>query len=208
MVSSYTQLLERRYKDKLDNDAIDFIHFAVDGANRMQTLINDLLDYSRITTKTPQLYEVNMTEILGYALANLQQNIQENKAVVTYDELPVLAVDESQMIRVFQNLIGNAIKYKKKTEPPKIHISCTKNKDLYEFAVSDNGIGIDKQFHEKIFIIFQRLHTKEEYSGTGIGLAVCKRIVERHGGKIWFDTNEYGGTTFYFTLKSVQQNKL
>jgi signal transduction histidine kinase len=201
MVSSYTQLLEKRYKDKLDQDANDFIQFAVDGANRMQKLINDLLDYSRITSRGKDFTNLNISQVLGQAISNLQQLIIENTALVTNEELPTLNVDESQLIRVFQNLIENAIKYKKKTELPKIHISCKKINEYYEFAVRDNGIGIDMQFHDRIFIIFQRLHSKEEYSGTGIGLSICKRIVERHGGKIWFVSKINEGTTFYFTLK-------
>lgn len=201
MISSYTQLLERRYKDKLDKDANDFIQFAVDGANRMQKLINDLLDYSRISSKGKEFTKVDLSQILGQTISNLHQLISENSAFVTNEDLPVLNVDESQIIRVFQNLIENAIKYKKKTELPKIHISCEMKNDFYEFAVRDNGIGIDMQFHDRIFIIFQRLHSKEEYSGTGIGLSICKRIIERHGGKIWFESKVNEGTTFYFTLK-------
>jgi PAS domain S-box-containing protein len=201
MVSSFTQLLERRYKDKLDADANEFIQFAVDGANRMQRLINDLLDYSRITSRGKDFNEVESSQLLGQAVSNLHQLITENTAMVTNEDLPVLKVDESQLVRVFQNLIENAIKYKKKTELPKVHISCKNQIEFYEFAVRDNGIGIDKQFHDRIFIIFQRLHAKEEYPGTGIGLAICKRIIERHGGKIWFDSKPNEGTTFFFTLK-------
>jgi PAS domain S-box-containing protein len=201
MVSSYTQLIERRYKDKLDQDANDFIQFAVDGANRMQKLINDLLDYSRISSKGKDYTKIDISQVLGQAISNLQQLIIDNTALITNEDLPVLIVDESQIIRVFQNLIENAIKFKNKTELPKIHISCKKQHEFYEFAVRDNGIGIEMQYHDKVFTIFQRLHSKEEYSGTGIGLSICKRIVERHGGKIWFESKENEGTTFYFTLK-------
>jgi PAS domain S-box-containing protein len=201
MVSSYTQLLERRYKDKLDQDANDFIKYAVDGANRMQKLINDLLDYSRISSKGKEFTKVDASLILGQAVSNLHQMITENTALVANEDLPVLNVDESQIVRVFQNLIENAIKYKKKNELPKIHISCKERNDFYEFSVKDNGIGMDMQFHDRVFTIFQRLHSKEEYSGTGIGLSICKRIVERHGGKIWFESKINEGTTFYFTLK-------
>ena len=201
MVSSFTQLLERRYKDKLDADANDFIHFAVDGANRMQKLINDLLDYSRITSRGKEFDSVDLTALLGQAVSNLHEQIMENGALITNGDLPALKVDESQMIRVFQNLIENAIKYKKKDELPKVHISCKEIKGFYEFAIKDNGIGIDMQFHDRVFIIFQRLHAKDEYRGTGIGLSICKRIIERHGGRIWFDSKVNEGTTFYFTLK-------
>lgn len=201
MIASYTQLLEKRYKDKLDADALDFIHYAVEGANRLQKLINDLLDYSRITSRGRELEKVDTSMILGYVISNLQQLIAENSAFITIDDLPLVQADESQLVRLFQNLIANAIKFKKKTESPKIHISCKKKNNLYEFSVSDNGIGIDMQYQEKIFTIFQRLHTIKDYPGTGIGLAICKRIVERHGGTIWFESKENEGSTFYFTLK-------
>lgn len=200
MVSSFTQMLERRYKDKIDADANDFIHYAVDGANRMQKLINDLLDFSRITTRGKDFTKVDLSQLLGQAISNLQQLISDNSALVSNDDLPEMNVDESQIIRVFQNLIENAIKYRKSTELPKVHISCKNQNKFYEFAIRDNGIGIDMQFHDRIFIIFQRLHSKEEYPGTGIGLSICKRIVERHGGSLWFNSVVNEGTTFYFTL--------
>lgn len=203
MVSSYTQLLERRYKDKLDQDANDFIQFAVDGANRMQKLINDLLDYSRITARGKEFTKVDLSQVLGQVVSNLHELIIENNALVTNDDLPEVYVDESQILRVFQNLIQNALKFKNRSELPKIHISCKKKNDFYEFAIKDNGIGIEMQYHDRIFTIFQRLHTKEEYPGTGIGLSICKRIIERHGGKIWFESKVNEGTTFYFTLSSV-----
>jgi PAS domain S-box-containing protein len=201
MVSSYTQLLERRYKDKLDQDANDFIQFAVDGANRMQKLINDLLDYSRITARGKEFAKVDISQVLGQVVSNLHELIIENNALVTNDDLPEVYVDESQILRVFQNLIQNALKFKNRAELPKIHISCKKKNDFYEFSVSDNGIGMGMQYHDRVFTIFQRLHSKEEYPGTGIGLSICKRIIERHGGKIWFESKENEGTTFYFTLK-------
>jgi len=201
MVASYTQLLERRYKDKLDQDANDFIQFAVDGANRMQKLINDLLEYSRIASRGKDFTKIDISQVLGQAISNLHQLITDNTALVTNEDLPALNMDESQIIRVFQNLIENAVKFKKKSELPKIHISCKKKENFYEFAVRDNGIGIDMQFHDRIFTIFQRLHSKEDYPGTGIGLSICKRIIERHGGKIWFDSKVNEGTTFYFTIK-------
>jgi PAS domain S-box-containing protein len=200
MVSSYTQLLERRYKNQLDQDANDFIEYAVDGANRMQRLINDLLEYSRVSSQGKEFVKVDISMALGHAISNLKNLISDNLALVTNDDLPVLNADETQIVRVFQNLIENAIKYKKKTELPKIHISCKKKNNLYEFSVSDNGMGIEMQYHDRVFVIFQRLHRKDDYPGTGIGLSVSKRIVERHGGTIWFESTKDEGTTFYFTI--------
>jgi len=201
MVSGFTQLLERKYKDKLDHDALNYIKYAVEGAGRMQKLIDDLLLYSRVTTKVIEFKEADTAKIFEEAIFNLQKVINDTGALITNKDLPVLKADESQMRQLFQNLVGNALKYKKETESPKIHVSCKNKEDHYEFAVSDNGIGMDMQYHEKVFVIFQRLHKREEYSGTGIGLAICKQIVERHKGKIWFESKENEGTTFYFTLK-------
>jgi len=201
MVASFTQLLERKYKDKLDQDAQDYIKYAVDGATRMQKLISDLLLYSRITTSEKEFGEVDTALVFEQAILNLQQRINDTNAIITNENLPVLKADEFQILQLFQNLIGNAIKYKKQSETPVIHVSCILKDDYYEFAVRDNGIGIDMQYHDKVFTIFQRLHAKSEYSGTGIGLAICKHIAERHKGKIWFESKENVGTTFYFTLK-------
>jgi PAS domain S-box-containing protein len=198
MVSSFTQLLAQRYKDNLDHDAKEFIQFAVDGATRMQILINDLLDYSRIETKGKKFTSVNMNDILGQVTNNLSLIIQEKNAVVTHDELPLVVADDGQMIQLLQNLIGNALKFCKAT--PRIHISAREEADHYLFSVKDNGIGIDNQYFNKIFQIFQRLHPKEEYGGTGIGLAICKRITERHGGTIWVESRPGKGSTFYFTI--------
>lgn len=200
MISSFTQLLERRYKDKLDQDANDYIRFAVDGAIRMQKLLNDLLEFSRIKNQAEQYEPVDASILLGQAVANLQQLLTDNTALVTNDDLPVIKADETQMIRVFQNLIENAVKFHKKTEWPKIHISCTKQDEMYRFSVADNGIGIEKQYHDKVFVVFQRLHSIKDYPGTGIGLSICKRIIERHGGAIWFESIVKEGTTFYFTI--------
>ena len=200
MISSYTQLLERKYSDKLDQDASDYIHYAVDGAIRMQKLLNDLLEYSRIKSQSEQNEPVDASALLGQAVANLKQLLTENTALVTNDDLPVINADEAQMIRVFQNLIENAVKFQKKTELPQIHISCTKQDNMYRFSVADNGIGIEKQYHDKVFVVFQRLHSVKDYPGTGIGLSICKRIIERHGGTIWFESEVGEGTTFYFTI--------
>ena len=199
MVSSYTQLLERRYKDLLDQDAKDFIFFAVDGANRMQHLINDLLDYSRVTTRGKPFVKVDLSTVLGHAINNLQKKIQETGALIVNEDLPFVYGDEVQLVRVFQNLLDNAIKFRG-TVPPRISISSKTVDDKVQISISDNGIGIDKIYTDRVFTIFQRLHNKIEYPGTGIGLAICERTIERHGGKIWFESEPGKGTTFIFTL--------
>ena len=200
MVASYTQLLSRRYKGQLDSDADEFISFAVDGANRMQRLIQDLLAYSRVGTKGKDLLDTSSEDALEQALINLRGAIEEKGALVTHDPLPPLLADEMQLIQLFQNLVGNAIKYQK-SGVPRVHVSA-KNTDgkKWAFSVQDNGLGIDPQYFEKIFGMFQRLHKREEYSGTGIGLAICKKIVERHGGSITVDSQLGKGSTFRFVL--------
>ncbi len=198
MVSSFTQLLEQRYKDKLDQDGVEFIQYAVDGARRMQTLINDLLAFSRIQTRGKELSNVDMNVVLDRTIFNLNLMIQEKQALITNDELPFVKADEVQMIQLFQNLIGNAIKFC--NIAPKIHIEVKEEIDCYIFSVKDNGIGIEPQYFEKIFQIFQRLLPKDQYEGTGIGLAICKRIVQRHGGHIWVESEINKGTNFYFML--------
>ncbi len=198
MVSSFTQLLAHRYKDKLDDDANEFIQFAVDGAQRMQTLINDLLEYSRVETRGKNPVILDMNIILGQAISNLSIKIKEKNALITNDELPVVTADGGQMLQLFQNLISNAIKFCNNS--PRIHMSSKEEPDEYIFSVKDNGIGIEPQYFNRIFQIFQRLHTREEYSGTGIGLAICRRIIERHGGKIWVESIPGQGAIFYFTL--------
>jgi signal transduction histidine kinase/DNA-binding LacI/PurR family transcriptional regulator len=200
MVKSYLQLIERRYKGQLDADADDFIDFAVNGAERMQTLIHDLLEYSRVTTHGKLFAPTDCTTTLHHALANLEIAIEENDAVVTHDELPTVLGDETQLLRLLQNLIGNAIKFRKKETRPEIHINAERAGDEWTFSVRDNGIGIDSGYFERIFMIFQRLHSREEYEGTGIGLAVCQKIVERHGGRIWVESEPGKGSTFYFTI--------
>ncbi len=199
MVASFTQLLQRRYRDKLDPDANDFISFAVEGANRMQSLINDLLSYSRIQTRGNPFEETDCEEILGIARANLQMMIEKSSSLITNDSLPTVMGDASQLSRLFQNLIDNAIKFSGQ-EAPRVHISAEKRGDEWLFSVRDNGVGIDPQYSERIFVIFQRLYSREEYPGTGIGLAICKRIVERHGGHIWVESEPGKGSTFYFTI--------
>ena len=204
MVASYTQLLSRRYKGKLDSDADEFIAFAVDGASRMQRLIQDLLQYSRVGTKGQDLVETSSEQALRDALLNLRGTIEESGAVVTHDPLPAVLADEMQLIQLFQNLIGNGIKYQKKPGVPQIHISAAKNGgNMWTFSVQDNGLGIDPQYFERIFGMFQRLHKREEFAGTGIGLAICKKIVERHGGSISVESQPGDGSTFRFTMEET-----
>jgi light-regulated signal transduction histidine kinase (bacteriophytochrome) len=199
MVTSYLQLLERRYQGQLDADADEFIHFAVDGAQRMYELIRGLLAYSRVGTHGGPFVPVDCEEIVGQVLDNLQIVIGENQATVTYDPLPTVRADPTQMAQLFQNLIGNALKFRGQ-RPPEIHVGAEWQGDEWLFRVCDNGIGIEIQYAERIFVIFQRLHTREEYPGTGIGLALCKRIVERHGGRIWVESEPGQGSCFFFTL--------
>ena len=199
MVASYTQLLEKRYKGKLDSDADEFIAYAVDGATRMQALINDLLTYSRVGTKGKDFKPIDCKTVLERTLDNLKKAVEESGAELTYEPLPTVMADDVQLGQLFQNLIGNAIKFRSE-ESPHIHISAERNEDKWIFSVGDNGIGIDPEFTERIFIIFQRLHKRRDYPGTGIGLAVCKKIVERHGGRIWVESKPEKGSTFYFTI--------
>ncbi len=200
MVSSYTQLLAKRYAGRLDEDADDFIGFAVDGANRMHRLINDLLEYSRVGTRGRELEPTDAEEVLKTVLADLQVAIEESGARITHDPLPTVMADPTQLRQLLQNLIGNALKYRGE-RPPQIHVGCQANGgDEWTISVRDNGIGIDPEHFDRIFQIFQRLHRRNEYSGTGIGLAVCKKIVERHGGRIWVESEPGRGSTFLFTI--------
>ena len=199
-IISYLQLLEKRYKNKLDTKADEFINFAVDGSKRMYTLINDLLAYSRIQTTGLTFEKIDCAKIMDIVLDNLQNTIAKSKAKISFDtELPVIKADKVQMVQLFQNLIDNSIKYKS-TKAPKIRITAEKKGNVWLFSLTDNGIGIAKEYAERIFVIFQRLHTREKYEGTGIGLSVCKKIVEHHGGKIWVESELGKGSTFYFTI--------
>jgi PAS domain S-box-containing protein len=202
MVASYTQLLGRRYKGKLDADADEFIRYAVDGVNRMQRLIQDLLAYSRVGTRGREFKPVEAGKALERALANLQVLVNETQATVDVGPLPAVLADETQLAQLFQNLVGNALKFRGE-QPPRVEVRAEPRGSEWRFSVRDNGIGIDPQYFERIFIIFQRLHGKEEYPGTGIGLAICKKIVERHGGRIGLESQPGQGTTFWFTLPAA-----
>lgn len=199
MVTSYVQLLAKRYKNQLDADADDFIGYAVDGVNRMQQLINDLLTYSRVGTKGKEFKPTDCNHILQLVLVNLKTAIEESGAEITSDSLPTVMADGSQLIQLFQNLLSNAIKFRSGNSL-KIHVGVTRTSGEWLFSVRDNGIGIKPEFFERIFLIFQRLHGRGEYPGTGIGLAICKKIVERHEGRIWLDSEPEKGTIFYFTI--------
>lgn len=198
-VAGFIKLLEKRYSDKLDEKGNEFMSYITDGIKRMEMLIKDLLEYSRLETKGKTLNRTNCSEILEQAIHNLRSAIEENGVQVTHDVLPMVMADSSQMSRLFQNLIGNAIKFRSH-EPPKIHISAEQKGEEWIFCVKDNGIGIDPKNFERIFNIFQRLHTREEYDGTGIGLSICKKIVERHSGGIWVESEPGKGSTFYFSI--------
>ncbi len=200
MISSYLQLIARRYRGRLDQDADDFIDFAVGGAKRMQTLINDLLAYSRVGTHGGGFADVDLNLVVSAVLADLDVAIRESGAVVDAGELPVLAADETQMRQLFLNLIGNAIKFRKPGTPPRVTIRARRERRRWLISVADDGIGLDEKFRDRIFVIFQRLHSTEEYPGTGIGLALCRRIVERHGGRISVDSRPGEGTTFTVSL--------
>ena len=205
MVASFTQLLARRYRGQLDRDADEFIGFAVDGANRMQQLINDLLFYSRVGTRGKPPAPTDLSEALGNAEANLNEAIKESKAEVTHSPLPIVDGDQVQLTQLLQNLLANAIKFRSQ-EPLWIHVSAQARDGDWLVSVQDNGIGIAKDHQERIFAIFQRLHARDEYPGTGIGLAICKKIVERHGGRIWVESVPGQETTFYFNLPGARRD--
>ena len=203
MITSYLQLLERRYKDRLDGDALEFINYAVDGSARMKTLINDLLTYSRVGTRGKDFVQVNCNEVMSLVLQNLKMAIDESQTQVTTAPLPVITADAVQVEQLFQNLIANAIKFRG-SQDPRIQIGSRKEGREWVFWVQDNGIGIEPRYFERIFVIFQRLHGREQYPGTGIGLAVSKRIVERHGGRIWVESKPGEGSTFFFTFPIIK----
>jgi hypothetical protein len=216
VVSGFAALLERRYKGRLEPKADEFIDYILDGTSRMQQLISDLLNYSRVTTRGNPFTTAACDKALEKALANLKTAIEESGAMITAAPLPVVTADESQLVHLFQNLIGNAVKYRRKDETPRIHVGAKKIpesavhsalraphseiKNGWMLSVQDNGLGIAPKHFELIFEAFQRLHKREEYPGTGIGLAICKKIVERHGGRIWVESEIGKGSTFYFTI--------
>lgn len=203
MVASYTQLLARRYQGRLDADADEFIGYAVDGANRMHRLIQDLLAYSRVGTRGHPFVAVDCGRLVDAVVADLQPLLQEAGATITHETLPVVHGDQTQLRQLWQNLLENALKYRQPALPPQVVIAATTEGEWWHFTVQDNGIGIAPEFAERIFVIFQRLHTQDEYPGTGIGLAICKKILERHGGRIWVESAVGTGATFHFTLPAA-----
>ncbi|WP_394620031.1 ATP-binding protein [Lentzea sp. JNUCC 0626] len=199
-VASFCQLLERRYRDQLDDRATQYIDFAVDGAKRMQQLINDLLSFSRVGRHQDKHVVVPATQLVNDAVRNLAQAVEDSDARIEVGSLPEVRGEVRLLTAVFQNLIANAVKFRAE-QPPHVHVSASPGEDdMWVFSVRDNGIGVEEQYAERIFVIFQRLHTKDRYSGTGIGLAMCRKIVEYHGGRIWLDTEATTGTTMHFTL--------
>ena len=207
MVSSYTQLLGKRYAGKLDERADTYIHYAVDGANRMQALIHDLLKYSRAGTRPAPLLPTSATDVVNDVLRSFELLISESGAQVTIGELPEVLADRVQLTQIFQNLIGNALKFRREGVAHNVTLSAepddSSGRAMWRFTVLDNGIGIQKEYFERIFVIFQRLHTREAFSGSGIGLAICQRLVERHGGQIWLESVPDEGSAFHFTLQAV-----
>ena len=199
MVTSFSQLLERNYKGRLDEDADEFINYIVEGGRKMDALVNDLLEYSRIASRGKPFEATEMNAVLREAQESLSMAIEENKAIIEVGMLPTVSIDRSQMTLVFQNLLSNAIKFHDDTGPV-VAVSAARNENKWLFSVRDNGIGIDPDNHEKIFELFQRLHSRDDYHGTGIGLAICKRIIERHGGRIWVESELGMGSTFFFTI--------
>jgi len=204
MVSGYTQLLQRRYGEQLDTDANEYIAYAVDGVKRMQALINDLLAYSRLSTHSKVFRSVDLAEVMRAVLANLEVAAAEAQARIIVDPLPEVPGDAVQLTQVLQNLLSNAMKFRDASRPLVVHVSAERDGADWRFAVEDNGIGIEPQYADRIFVIFQRLHTLDKYPGTGIGLAICKKVVERHQGRIWFESTPGEGTTFYFTLPTAE----
>lgn len=203
MVSSYAQLLHRRYDGKLDSDADEFIGFIVEGAMRMQQLIEDLLAFSRLGSRPTQMASVDSAKVVQTARANLEK--LANQAGIRFEvgPLPTVWGDSAQLVQLFQALMSNAIKFRR-GDQPYIKIAAEQREAEWEFCVTDNGIGIEPQYFQRIFVIFQRLHSKADYPGTGIGLAICKKIVERHGGRIWLESEIGSGSTFYFTLPAAE----
>jgi light-regulated signal transduction histidine kinase (bacteriophytochrome) len=202
MIGSFLQLLQQRYKDKLDKEANEYIYYAVDGASRMKRLINDLLNYSRLNNEW-LIEHVDIGETIREVLENLRSSINESGTSIRLEPMPVLKADPAQMLQLFQNLISNAIKFRKEGTRPVIKINAVEKNGEWLFSIEDNGIGIEQQYSDKVFVIFRKLHNKSKFEGTGIGLSIAKKIVERHKGRIWFESDPGKGTTFYFTLQPV-----
>jgi light-regulated signal transduction histidine kinase (bacteriophytochrome) len=206
MVASYVQLIEKRYQDKLDSDGREFIEFAVDGAKRMRVLIEDLLAYSRITTRAKPFQSTDFEEVLETVTDNLQMVIRESGAQITHSPLPTVSGDVTQLTQLFQNLLSNAIKFRRDTTP-EVHIHAEPQEDYWLISVQDNGIGIEAQHLDRIFLLFQRLHGRGAYPGTGLGLAICRKIVERHGGTIWVESETGSGSKFSFTIPKKEKHQ-
>lgn len=200
MISSYTQIIARKYGNKLDEKGHQYIGFAVDGAQRMQALINGLLDYSRVGSRGAELQAVDMNKVMDTVMTNMHVSAERARATITVGEMPPVLGDEQQLVQAFQNLLSNALKFRGE-KTPEIEIGVRRKKKEYVFSIRDNGIGIDQRHFERMFVVFQRLHTREEYAGHGIGLAITKRIVERHGGRMWVESAPGQGSTFFLTLQ-------
>lgn len=207
MVSSYVQLLARKYQGRLDEKADLWIGFAVEGATRMEKLIEGLLGYSRTGTAAERWKPIDANEVFAQALANLSSAIRECGAIITRDDLPPVLGDETQLLQLFQNLIGNAIKYRKEETRPRVHASAGTDGNMQQFSIKDNGIGVESGHYDRIFQIFQRLHSHDRYAGAGIGLAVCKRIVEGHHGRIWIESSPGSGFTFFFIVPAMSEER-
>jgi light-regulated signal transduction histidine kinase (bacteriophytochrome) len=199
MITSYLQLLEKRNKEKFDEESMEYIAYAIDGAQSMKLLIKDILDYSRVETQGDEFRPTDMDTVVRTVIKDLARSIEEAGANISYDPQPTIRADHTQMVQLLENLIGNAIKFRSERTPA-IHVSALRAGHFWQFSVKDNGIGLDLKYKARIFEMFQRLHTRDEYKGTGIGLAICKRIVERHGGQIWVESELGKGTRFYFTI--------
>lgn len=202
-IVSYSQLLDRRYRGKLDADADEFLGYLVEGGLRMRMLIQDVLAFSCINANELQFTETDTGAVLAEVEQGLDQMIRASEAIITHDPLPVVMADHMQMVQLFTNLISNAVKFHRPGVMPMVHIRARKNGQFWEFSVADNGIGIELEYFERIFVIFQRLHSRQEYEGTGIGLAIARKILERHGGELWISSTVGRGTTFYFTLPAI-----
>ncbi|MFZ2197583.1 MAG: ATP-binding protein, partial [Thermodesulfovibrionales bacterium] len=197
-MSGFAKILIENYRGRLDEEADKYLDFIISAAKRMQRMIEDILAYSRVGTRAGEFSDVDLEPVLRQATENLYASIEENGAVVTHGSLPVVKADQSQMILLLQNLIGNALKFT--AGPPRVHVSSVKQGSEWVFSVQDNGIGIDPEQFDRLFVLFQRLHTEEEYPGTGVGLAICKKIVDRHGGRMWVESGPGQGSQFFFTI--------